>query len=398
MNYPKARLINILVTIALLSAKSILASWPNNSQNNPNTLTVIDLTLPEKVGQLMMVSFRGEIANHDAQQLIQELYIGGIIYYNWANNLSTLEQIQKLSTGLQQLTLQTRLKIPLLIAADQEGGKVARCPITNFPGNQALGITNHPALARASAYTIGTELLAIGVNTNLAPVVDINSNPQNPVIGSRSFGDTPELITTFGAQALSGYHAAGIITTLKHFPGHGDTSIDSHLDLPVINKTLKELQAVELVPFTQLASQTDMIMTAHILVPALDPEYCTTLSHNTLNYLRNKISFNGVIITDSLIMAGVLKQVDQSITEAAIRALIAGHDIILLGGAQLHGVNITKELTLTDIKQIQQAIIQAVKSGRISETQIDQSVQRILNLKQKYLPATLEIYANANTM
>src|SRR3990167_5836812 len=128
-----------------------------------------------------------------------------------------------------------------------------------------------------------------------------------------------------------------------------------------------------------------MIMTAHILVPALDPDYCATLSRKTLNYLRAKIGFNGVIITDSLVMAGVLKQVDQSVAEAAIQALRAGHDIILLGGAQLHGCNIIKELTVTDILAVQQAIIQAVKTNRISEAQIDLSVQRVLNLKQKYL-------------
>lgn len=400
MNYSKARLINLRPTcllvmiIFLLSVLSvdttnsidpILANWPNNPQNNSTALIATDLTLFEKVGQLMIVSFHGETANTDAQRLIQELHIGGIIYYNWANGLNTLAQIKKLSANLQQLAQLTRLKIPLLIAVDQEGGKVARCPITKFPGNQALGLTNHPELAKTSAYTIGTELLAIGVNTNLAPVVDINSNPLNPVIGSRSFGDTPELVAIFGTQALAGYHAAGIITTLKHFPGHGDTNTDSHLDLPVVNKSLPELQMTELYPFAQLASQTDMIMTAHMLVPALDPEYCTTLSRKTLNYLRTQIGFNGVIITDSLVMAGVLKQTNQSVAEAAIQALIAGHDIVLLGGRQLMGAFLEKELTLADIQHIQQTIIESIKSGRISEAQIDQSVQRVLNLKQKYL-------------
>lgn len=387
MNYIKARLASLLMIIAilLLSAKPALTSWINNPQNSPKTFIVTNLTLPEKVGQLMMVSFHGEVANTKAQRLIQELHIGGIIYYNWANGLTTLEQVQKLSTGIQKLAHQTRSKVPLLIAVDQEGGRVVRCPITEFPGNQALGLTNRPELAEVSARTIGTELAAIGVNTNLAPVVDINSNSLNPIIGSRSFGDTADIVTTFGRQALQGYHTAGIITTLKHFPGHGDTNTDSHLDLPVVHKSLQELQITELYPFAQLASQTDLIMTAHILAPALDPNYCTTLSRKTINYLRAQLNFQGIIITDSLVMAGVLKQVDQSVAEAAIQALSAGHDIVLLGGAQLHGTSITNELTLTDLKQIQQAIIQAVLSGRIPETQIDQSVQRILNLKQKYL-------------
>ena len=382
MNYTKSHTIKFSITIAFLLTSQFVHT---TGQLKPKTISVTDMTLPEKIGQLMMVHFHGIEANAEAYKLVQDISIGGMIYYNWANSLTTPEQVQKLSIGLQQLTKATRLQIPLLIAADQEGGRVARCPGTKFPGNQALGLTNHPELAEASALVIGTELAAMGVNTNLAPVIDINSNPLNPVIGSRSFGDTPDIVTTFGAQALQGYHAAGIITTLKHFPGHGDTNTDSHLDLPVVNKSLQELQVTELYPFAQLAHQTDLIMTAHILVPALDPDYCTTISRKTINYLRHELGFNGVIITDSLVMAGILKQVDQSVAEAAIQALIAGHDIILLGGAQLHGTSITRELTLTDLLQIHQAIILAVQSGIIPEAQINQSVQRILKLKAKYL-------------
>ncbi len=385
MNYINLCSPKTLITIIALWAPQYTLT---NNQVTPKTITIANMTLSEKVGQLMMVNFHGETANATALKLIQDLKIGGIIYYNWANGLTNPEQVQRLSIDLQRLASHTHLKIPLLIAVDQEGGKVERCPITKFPGNQALGLTNNPELAKTSAQIIGQELKALNINTNLAPVVDINSNPLNPVINSRSFGDTPELVAIFGAQALAGYHTVGIITTLKHFPGHGDTITDSHLDLPVVNKSLAELQAIELYPFTQLANQTDMIMTAHILVPALDPNYCTTLSRKTLIYLREKINFQGVIITDSLVMAGVLKQTNQSVAEAAIQALIAGHDIVLLGGRQLMGAFLNKELTLADIQHVQQAIIHAVKSGRISETQIDQAVERVLTLKQKYLTLT----------
>lgn len=382
MSYSNQINLYLAIAITLITTQN---SFINSSNSNLLTSLVTKLTLREKVGQLLMVSFRGETANTAACKLIQELKIGGIVYYNWANDLSSITQIQKLSMDLQTLALESRWQIPLLIAVDQEGGKVARCPITRVPGNQALGLTKNPDLARISAQTTGLGLKALNINTNLAPVVDINSNPLNPVINSRSFGDTPELVTTFGAAALTGYHTSGIITTLKHFPGHGDTVTDSHLDLPVISKSLKELQQTELYPFAQLASQTDMIMTAHILVPALDPTYCTTLSNIAISYLRDKIGFQGIIITDSLVMAGVLKQVNQSVAEAAILALVAGHDIVLLGGRQLHGTQLKKELTALDIENIQQAIMQAVTSGRIPETQINQSVARVLALKQKYL-------------
>lgn len=375
---------------------------------------IANMTLAEKIGQLLMVHFHGNTANEAARELIQDLQVGGIIYYNWANDLSTPAKVQALGASLQALARTTRLQIPLFIAADQEGGLVERCPITKFPGNKTLGLTQDPALAAASAQAIGTELAAINVNTNLAPVVDVN-NPGNPVIGIRSYGDTPELVTEFGTQALQGYHAAGIITTLKHFPGHGDTLTDSHYAQPVVSKSLAELERVDLYPFVQLADQADMIMTAHINVPALDPQQCVTLSAPAIDYLRHKIGFQGVIITDSLVMEGVLiaarklipatkvtlpttalatvattdiptnLTLAEAVSQAAIGALQVGHDLILLGGAQLHGTQITKELTLAGMRYVQQQLIQAVQTGKIPLVQIDQAVTRVLTLKQKYL-------------
>src|SRR3990167_8258890 len=373
------------LTVLFIFTGTSIHNYARKPAATPVDLTtqLADMTLSEKIGQLLMVHFRGTTANAAARCAVQELAVGGIIYYNWANDLSNPAQVQALGADLQQLAQQTRHKIPLLIAADQEGGLVERCPITKFPGNKALGLTQQPALAAASAQAIGSELAVLNVNTNLAPVVDVN-NPGNPVIGIRAFGDQPELVTTYAQAALQGYHTAGMITTLKHFPGHGDTLTDSHYDQPVVNKTLAELEKVDLYPFAQLAAQTDMIMTAHINVPALDPAHCSTLSRKTLDYLRQQIGFQGVVITDSLVMAGVLKPFDGVVAEAAIQALAAGHDLVLLGGAQLHGADITKELTLADVAQIKEAIMAAVESGRLSLTQIDQSVSRVLKLKQQY--------------
>lgn len=203
------------------------------------SLSPSQLSVDEKVGQLIIAHFHGETANKDSCRLIQEAKVGGIIYYNWANELNSPEQVQKLSSGLQQQAKGNPLAIPLLIAVDQEGGRVARLTrgFTQFPGNQALGMSRDPNLAESSALTMGKEMHAVGVNMNLAPVIDINNNPKNPIIGSRSFGDTADVVTAFGERALLGYHKACIITTLKHYPGHGDVEIDSHEDLPVIHKS-----------------------------------------------------------------------------------------------------------------------------------------------------------------
>lgn len=344
------------------------------------------LSLEEKVGQLLMVHVRGETPGDDARVLIQEIKVGGIIYYSWANGLDKPEQVQMLSAGLQDLAKENPRAFPLLIAADQEGGIVARlgAGFTKFPGNKALGETKDPNLSELVARAMGEELKAVGINMNLAPVVDVNSNPRNPIIGIRAFGEDPETVTAFGESALKGYKSTNVIATLKHFPGHGDVEVDSHEDLPVILKTKEELQAVELLPFKNLAGLADVIMTAHILVPAFDPKNCSTLSEKTLNYLRETIGFKGVIIADSLVMQGVLKQCG-TVDEAAIKALQAGCDILLLGGRLLIGENSQVELTVVDIRRVHKAIVEAVKSGRVSEERVDEAVQRILDLKKRYL-------------
>jgi beta-N-acetylhexosaminidase len=353
-----------------------------------------DLSLEEKVGQLLMVHFKGQQANDDAKTLVNDIKVGGFIYYNWANGLTSPEQVKSLGLGLQKLAKETQLSIPLFIAADQEGGLVARLSqgFTIFPGNKALGMTGKPRLAEQSAYAMGKELQAVGVNFNLSPDVDVNINPRNPVIGIRSFSDLPELVVIFGEKALLGYRKAGIITSLKHFPGHGDVEIDSHQDLPVVNKSKEQLDKTELLPFAWLADQADTIMTAHLLVPALDPDHCSTLSKKTLDFLKKDLGFKGAIISDSLVMEGVLKKCG-TVDEAAIQALRAGCDILILGGRQLIGGNNNIELTVTDVKRIHQNLVAAVKSGRISEQRVDEAVEKVLALKLRYLMSPKEKHA-----
>lgn len=351
--------------------------------------SIHEMTLEEKVGQLLMVHFHGETANQEAKILIQDIRVGGIIYYHWANGLYSPRQVTNLSFSLQKLAQSNQHAIPLFIAVDQEGGVVNRLQngFTTFPGNKSLGETGNPNLAEHTAFIIGQELVAVGININLAPVVDINSNPRNPMIGSRSFGEHPETVAIFGAKALQGYKQANIIATLKHFPGHGDVEIDSHKDLPIINKTLEALEAHEILPFSRLASLTDLIMTGHLLVPALDPENCTTLSYKSLNYLKNKLGFKGVIITDSLVMKGVLKKY-QTIEETAIKALNAGCDILLLGGMQLMSEEAHLELTINDIQRVHRSIVKAVKDDHIGEDRLNHAVEKILKLKERYLNPT----------
>lgn len=339
--------------------------------------SVEEMSLEEKVGQLLMVHFNGEEVNGDAERLVKKAHVGGFIYYNWSNGLNSPEQVLKLSRGLQKLSD----KVPLFIAVDQEGGRIARLTkgFTLSPGNQALGKMGDPGLAEEYAFVMGREMRHAGINFNLAPVVDVNCNPRNPVIGSRSFGDSAEVVIAFAKGAVEGYHRAGILTSLKHFPGHGDVEVDSHLDLPVIHKSKEELEKVELLPFYELAGAADTVMTAHILVTAIDPLNCATLSKAVLDVLREEIGFKGVVITDSLVMEGLLKNC-ASVEEGAIRALNAGCDILLLGGKCLiAGSSI--ELTVNDVMRIHESLVNAVKQGVISETRIDEAVQRILNLK-----------------
>lgn len=351
------------------------------------------MTLEEKIGQVLVVHFNGKIANEEARTLVQKVCVGGFIYYNWANGLDSPEQVLNLSKSLQVLSSQNRMPIPLFISIDQEGGLVARLTngFTIFPGNRALAMTGNYELAEQSAFAMGQELNAVGVNFNLSPVVDVNCNPHNPVIGIRSFGNSTDMVVPYAANAIQGYQRAGIITCLKHFPGHGDVEVDSHQDLPVINKSKQELQKVELIPFEKLSSLADTIMTAHVIIPSIDPLNCATLSKSVLDILRNEIGFKGIIISDSLVMEGLLKNCS-SVDDAAIKAFNAGCDVLILGGKQLVGAHANLELTVADVERVHTSLVNAVKAGLISETKLNEAVQRILNLKEKY-----NVYAFENS-
>ncbi len=346
-------------------------------------LLVDEMNLEQKIGQLLMTYFEGEEINEHAQRLICEMHVGGIIYYERANILRDPVSVQRLSNDLQNFSGK-QIDIPLFIAVDQEGGVVAQLKngFTISPGNEALGRTHQPSLAYAAAKVTGSELKAVGINLNFSPVIDVNSNPKNPVIGTRSFSHDPKVVTRFGRQAIKGYLDSGIIPCCKHFPGHGDTHIDSHSSLPVVNKSFSDLCEEELYPFLQLFEATPMIMTAHVLYPSLDSTNCATLSKSCLkDLLRDKWGYKGILITDSLTMKGVAKG-SGDIVEVAICAFEAGNDILLIGDWFPHNPKMIEPHVKTCLS-VYKGLLEAVRGGRITEERVDQSVQRILNLKTR---------------
>lgn len=345
------------------------------------------MSLEEKVGQLFVMRVYGhsatapdqadadanlkEIGVRTAAELIARYHVGGIIYFSWAHNTRDPHQIADLSNGIQRAALDRPTPVPLLISIDQEHGIVARIgePATLMPGAMALGAAGSRSDARRAARIAGSELAAMGIRQNYAPVADVNVNPANPVIGVRSFGADPQAVARLVAAQVSGYQAAGVAATSKHFPGHGDTETDSHYGLPRIGHTRAQWEALDAPPFrAAVAAGIDSIMTAHIVVPALDAaEDPATLSRPILTgILRERLGYDGVVVTDSLGMEGVRTKYGDD--RVPVLALKAGCDQLLNPPSLATAWN---------------AVLGAVRSGEISEARIDESILRILRLKAK---------------
>ncbi len=331
-----------------------------------------NMSLAEKVGQLFQVGFHSKTIDKEIEDLIENYHIGGVIYFS--RNIENLEQTASLSKNLQELALKNGAAIPLFISVDQEGGKVRRIKdLTYFPANIEIGATGDKELSRKIAVSTAKELKKLGINVNLAPVLDVNNNPVNPVIGERSFGADPELVAEMGLAYIEGLQSQGIIATAKHFPGHGDTEVDSHFDLPVINHARERLDQVELYPFKKaIEVGVDTIMVGHIHFSALEPETAipATLSKAVLNdLLREELNFEGVIITDDMEMGAIKNSF--GIVEGTVKTIEAGSDIVLISHSY------AKQ------KQAIEALIKAVENGRISEKRIEESLRRIIKLKGK---------------
>lgn len=328
------------------------------------------LTLEEKIGQMILAGVQGTTLDDQAKQMIADQKVGGIIFY--ANNVTTLEGTAKFVQSIKE-TNQSN-PVPIFMSVDQEGGKVSRMPenVESIPSNQKVGKTKDSALAETMGELLARQVQLAGFNVDFAPVLDVNSNPKNPVIGDRSFGSSADLVSRMGIAEMKGLRNEGIIPVVKHFPGHGDTSVDSHLDLPVVNKTEKQLAELEWIPFqAAVKEQVEAVMVAHILFPKLDPDHPASLSDVIIGeHLRGKFKYNGVVITDDLSMGAIAKNF--KLNEAALATVKAGSDILLVAHSY------------ESAKTIFDTLMNAVKSGDISESRIDESVYRILALKQQY--------------
>jgi len=337
------------------------------------------MSMEEKVGQMLMPDFRNwngknvTVMNDEIAKLVKDYHLGGVILFR--ENTVTADQTTKLVSAYQEAAE----KYGLLISIDQEGGIVTRLQTgTDMPGNMALGATRSEELAEKVGRTIGEELNALGINMNFGPVLDVNNNPDNPVIGVRSFGEDPKLVANLGNAYIKGLHETGTAATAKHFPGHGDTAVDSHVGLPAVPHDLDRLKKVELYPFQQaMDSGIDAIMSAHVTFPKIDDTKAIskkdgtevsvpgTLSHKILTGLmREEMGFKGVIVTDAMNMGAIADHFGS--VDAAIRAVKAGADVLLMP---------------VGIVEVANGIYDSVKSGDISIERIEQSVERILTLK-----------------
>ncbi|GAA1632697.1 glycoside hydrolase family 3 protein [Kribbella alba] len=348
------------------------------------TKAIQGMSLEDKIGQMFVLFAYGpDGATVDARntklygvatpaEVVAKYKPGGWIYFNARDNVQNPTQLATYSNQLQTAATQTGMHVPLTIATDQEQGVVVRIgpPATQFGGNMAHGATRDTADARTAAGITGRELKAMGIRQDYAPDADVNVNALNPVIGVRSYSSDPKLVSDMTVAQVLGYQKdAGITATAKHFPGHGDTRDDSHTALPTINHTLQEWNTIDAPPFkAAIKAGIDSIMTAHIVVPSLDPSGDpATLSKPILTgVLREQLGFKGLIITDALEMAAVRAKYGDA--EVAVRAIEAGADQLLLPPAP-------------DVQF--KAVVDAVRAGRISERRIDESLLRILLLKLK---------------
>ncbi len=326
-----------------------------------------------RLAQMFMVGLPGPELGKPTEDFLAEYQPGGIIYF--AHNYERPALIAELSETVQETRGRgNQAELPLFIAVDHEGGRVQRFlkPFTHFPEPAALGEIDSPKLAFMVAEVMARELRAVGVNLDFFPLCDINTRPSNPVIGRRSFGADGELVSRMASAMVRGFMANRVIACAKHFPGHGDTTVDSHFDLPKVNMPWPELMKRELKPFARvIKSRVDMIMTAHILNQALDPLYPATLSFSTItNCLRKELRYGKLVITDDLTMDAVAKHFGEE--DSIALAINAGCDILLYR---------TEEKG----RQAMDLAFKFLASGRISAEQVEAAYLRIKEVKERML-------------
>src|SRR5208282_37326 len=358
------------------AAQSIIAGRATAEQEKWAETTLLQMSLEEKVGQVLFTTYHGSFTPTDSDAYAQmmhdvnELHVGGFINITHGSPLGIVKS-QAYPTAVLTNQLQSKSKLPLLIGADFERGTAMRLDEgTSFPTAMALAAGGNPR----DAYTVGKitalEARAVGVHWIYAPDADVNNNPGNPIINTRSFGEDPTRVAEFVTEFVRGVQENGGLATAKHFPGHGDTAADSHIDLPVIHADRERLDSLELVPFrAAIAAGAESIMTGHLAIPALEPDTNTpaTLSSNILTgLLRKELGYQGLVVTDAMDMGGIT--VRYAPGEAAVRAFSAGADALLMPPVPDAAADALKD---------------AVKSGRISHERLDASVRRILQAKAR---------------
>jgi beta-N-acetylhexosaminidase len=348
------------------------AGEPLRSAEEVVDLYLQELSLRQKIGQRFLTGFSGKNLSDSTKRLIEEGYIGGVMLSQ--HNIQSREQVRALAEALQETARAQNPSIGLFIAVDQEGGRVNRLDLdtlTSFPAPYYWGQYRDPHYVEAAAYIISTEARSLGCNINFAPVLDLYNTPDESIVGDRSMGENPVLVGERGVYYLDGAQRAGIASVVKHFPGHGRTTVDSHHQLPVVDIDEKTLLNEDLLPF-QIAVRhgVEAVMTAHILYPQIDPDFPATLSTILLRgLLRDRLGFNGVIISDDIEMGALRGR--YSPQEIVKHGLNAGVDIIL-------------EYGTLDVLQLIEEVHTMVESGEISQEIIDEGVRRILLLKWKY--------------
>lgn len=335
----------------------------------------VGMTVDELIGQVLSVGFPGTTPTAEILDLIQKHHVGSIMLF--ARNAEDVHQLRNLTRSLQTSAREAGHRFPLLISNDQENGMIQRLGrgSTIFPGNMALGAIDSEQIVYDVAQAVGQEMKALGINMNFAPVIDVNNNPDNPIIGNRAFGEDPMQVARLGVATVKGFASAGVITCLKHFPGHGDTAVDSHYALPTILHSLEHLQRVELVPFRYgIEAGADAVMTAHISFPALtgDESLPATLSSHVLQHLlREQLGFGGLVVTDCLEMDAIIDTV--GIEAGTVDALKAGSDLLLISH------------TYSRQLQAVEAIRRALQTGYLSEERLREAAGRVLRLKARAL-------------
>ena len=331
--------------------------------------------LHRQIGQLVVVGFDGTALPDEIRALAREFDLGGVILF--ARNVESPEQVAAIGVEAQQLASD----LPLWVGVDQEGGRVARLrrPLTEWPPASALGRSGDETLAKRFAGALARELLAVGFSIDFTPVLDVLTNPHNPAIGDRALGDRPEVVARLGAVIVRSLQEAGLAACGKHFPGHGDTGVDSHLDLPVVEHPPDRLHAVDFVPFrAAIDAGVAAIMTGHLLVPSLDGEYPATLSARIVtDVLRGDLGFDGLVFTDDLDMKAISGRTPKE--RASVAAIRAGCDVALLCGkdASAHAASV-------------EALIRAVERDELPLARVEAALAHQRRAKERFaaMPGT----------